>query len=382
MTSRQWAARLLRGLVVGALVPLAVQAADGVSASQILIGQTLTLQGGKNEYGAAVRAGVETAIAQVNRSGGVGGRKLVFKVLDDDNKPDQAEANARQLVTQDKVFLLFGSIEGGPSTAVMKAAIDLKVPFFGPMAGSPTLREPHQPLVFPVRAEHKEEFRALMAQAKSLGMSRVAFVRSDSETGQLHLANVERLAKEVGIAAVTDLPFKSDISDAQLAAMAQKIASSGAQMVFNHGGAGMYEKLIRQSRQTGVKAAFFGVNSGSTQLAKHLGDQAYGMIFAQVMPSPWERKTALTRAYQDAFTRERPGEAFSYGSLEGYLTARALVEAIKRAGPSPTRESFVSGLRNAELSVEGTKIAYRTGEHAGMSLVDLSIVTSEGRFRH
>lgn len=312
MASRQWAARLLRGLVVGALVPLAAQASDGVSDSQILIGQTLTLQGGKNEYGAAVRAGVETAIAQVNRSGGVGGRKLVF----------------------------------------------------------------------PVRAEHKQEFRALMAQARSLGMKRVAFARSDSETGQLHLANVQRLAKAVGIEAVTDLPFKSDINDAQLAAMVQKIASSGAQMVFNHGGAGMYEKLIRRSRQTGVKAAFFGVNSGSTQLAKHLGDQASGMIFSQVMPSPWERKTALTRAYQDAFTKEKPGEAFSYGSLEGYLTARALVEAIRRAGPNPTRESFLGGLRNVELNVEGTKIAYRTGEHAGMSLVDLSIVTGEGRFRH
>ena len=112
-------------------------------------------------------------------------------------------------------------------------------------------------------------------------MTRVAFVRSDSETGQLHLANVQRLAKEVGIAEVTDLPFKPDINDAQLAAMAQKIASGGVQMVFNHGGAGMYEKLVRQSRQIGVKAAFFGVNSGSTQLAKRLGDQAHGMIFSQ-----------------------------------------------------------------------------------------------------
>jgi branched-chain amino acid transport system substrate-binding protein len=371
---------LLAGLA--SFLSLPTRAADGVTAGQILIGQTLTLQDGKNEYGSAVQAGVETAIAQVNRGGGVGGRKLVFKVMDDNNQPDRAEANARQLVNQDKVFLLFGSIEGGPSTAVMKAAIDLKVPFFGPMAGSPTLRTPHQPLVFPVRAEHKEEFRALMAQARSLGMKRVAFVRSDSETGQQHLANVQRLAKEVGIEAVTDLPFKSDIGDAGLAAMAQQIAASGVQMVFNHGGTGMYEKLIRQSRQIGVKAEFFGVNSGSTQMARHLGKLAHGMIFAQVMPSPWERKTALTRAYQDAFSKEKPGQAFSYGSLEGYLTARALVVALQRAGANPSRESFVTGLRNAELGVESTKIVYRPNEHIGMSLVDLSIVTSEGRFRH
>lgn len=42
----------------------------------------------------------------------------------------------------------------------------------------------------------------------------------------------------------------------------------------------------------------------------------------------------------------------------------------------------MTGLRDAELGVEGTKVVYRPGEHTGMSLVDLSIVTSEGRFRH
>jgi hypothetical protein len=106
------------------------------------------------------------------------------------------------------------------------------------------------------------------------------------------------------------------------------------------------------------------------------------MIFAQVMPSPWERKTALTRAYQDTFASGQPGQPFSYGSLEGYLTARALIEALRRAGPNPSRDSFLAGLRNTELSIEGMKSSYRDGTHTGMSLVDLAIVTREGRFRH
>ena len=106
------------------------------------------------------------------------------------------------------------------------------------------------------------------------------------------------------------------------------------------------------------------------------------MVFAQVLPSPWERKTGITRAYQDAFARFKPGQAFSYGSLEGYLTGRALVEALRLAGPTPTRASFLAGLRNAELDIDGIRINYRDGDHAGMSLVDLSIVTREGKFRH
>ena len=358
------------------------QAEDGVSPQQLLIGQSITLQGGKNDYGTAVLDGVETYLSLVNKQGGVAGRKVVVKVLDDDNKSAQAEANARQLITQDKVFLVFGSIEGGPSTAVMKATTELKVPFFGPMAGSPTLRTPHQPLVFPVRAEHKEEFRALLQHAKSLGMQRVAFLRSDSETGQQHLDNVRLLSQPLGLEVVADLAFKSDIDDAGIDALVKQLGTSRAQVVFNHGGIGIYEKLIRKAESRNLSLQFYGVNSGSTQLAGQLGELGHGMIFAQVMPSPWERKSALTRAYQDAFKAHKPGKALSYGSLEGYMTARALVEALQRAGPNPTRASFVAGLKNADLQIEGQKVSYRDGAHTGLSLVDLAIVTRQGQFRH
>jgi branched-chain amino acid transport system substrate-binding protein len=380
LTEKRWLRAGMAALLL--LGAVAAQAEDGVAQKQILIGQTLTLQRGANDYGVAVSEGVAAALDQANRAGGVLGRQIVLKTLDDDNQTTLAEVNARRLVAQDKVFLLFGPIEGGPSTAVMKVAIEQNVPLFGPMAGSPTLRTPHQPLVFPVRAEHKEEFRALMTQARSLGMQRLAFLRSDSATGELHLANAQRIAKELGMELVADMPFKSDINDQGIAALVGQMATARAQMVFNHGGIGVYEKLIRQSQAAGLKPRFYGVNSGSTQLANHLGPLGQGMVFAQVLPSPWERKTGITRAYQDAFARFKPGQAFSYGSLEGYLTGRALVEALRLAGPTPTRASFLVGLRNAELDIDGIRINYRDGDHAGMSLVDLSIVTREGRFRH
>ncbi|MDO8905713.1 ABC transporter substrate-binding protein [Hydrogenophaga sp.] len=373
---------LLSAGMVGLLACTSAHAEDGITAREILIGQSITLQAGKNDYGMAVLDGIQTHLAQVNRQGGVAGRRIVVKVLDDNNSSAQAEANARQLISQDKVFIVFGSIEGGPSTAVMKATNDLNVPFFGPMAGSPTLRTPHQPLVFPVRAEHKDEFQALMAHAKSLGMSRIAFFRSDSETGQQHLDNVRKLSQSLGLDLVADLPFKSDVDDAGINAMVDQLGRSGAQVVFNHGGIGVYERLIRKTRDRQIKVQFYAVNSGSTNLAASLGALAHGMIFAQVMPSPWERKSALTRAYQDAFKAYKPGQDFSYGSLEGYMTARALVEALQRAGTNPTRASFVAGLKNADLQIEGMKLAYREGGHTGLTLVDLAIYTREGKFRH
>ena len=357
-------------------------AVNGVTPNQIVIGQSITLQGGKNDYGVAVLAGVQAYLDPVNVRGGVGGRQIVLKTRDDDNRVEVAEANARVLVEQDKVFLLFGSIEGGPSTAVMKAAIDLNVPFFGPMAGAPGLRRPFEPLVFPVRAEHRDEFRALIAQAHSLGSRKLAFVRSDSEAGVAHLANIKLICQELGMALVADLPFKSGVTDPQLDQLVTQLEQSGAQTVLNHGSIGVYESVIRKARAKGSKAAFYGVNSGSTQLAKHLGDLAQGMIFSQVVPSPWERKTAITREYQAEFARAKPGQDFSYGSLEGYITAKALVLALRHAGTNLTRDSFLAALDRVRLDLNGLTATYTPDYHQGLTFVDLSIVTRDSKFRH
>ena len=360
-----------------------LHAAEGVTAQQVLVGQSITLQGGKNAYGAAVMDGVRTYLDKINAQGGVHGRQVALRTLDDDSQAAKAEANARQLVEKDQVFVLFGSVEGGPSTAVMRVAVSHKVPIIGPMAGSPSLRVPHQPMVFPVRAEHKEEFRVLLEYAKMTGIQRVGFMRADSDTGQQHLKNVQALCQQLGLQLTADLPFKSDESDAQIAALAQRLGSSNTQLVFNHGGIGVYEKLIRQARQQGVKVQFSAVNSGATQLAANLGPLAQGMVVAQVVPSPWERKTAIAREYQDDFKQRHPGKAFSYGSLEGYITAKALVAALRLAGPQPTRESLVTGIEKAgQLELSGLRNSYRPGQHLGMQLVDLSLVNPQGRFVH
>ena len=374
----------VRSLVhVGALgiglAPAAFGADPGVSATEILIGQNITLQGGKNTYGVEVMAGIRTLLDQINRAGGVNGRQIVLRTLDDDNKADTAEANARKLI-QGGVFLVFGSIEGGPSTAVMKATEDLKVPFFGPMAGSPTLRRPHQGLVFPVRAEHREEFSALLRYGTSIGLKRVAFFHSDSEVGRQHLANITRAASESGAEIAVALPVKSDTGDVELDAFVKQLRESKAEMVINHGSTSLYERLIRKARATGLSSSFFAVNSGSTQLAAALGPLAYGMVFSQVLPNPMERKTAVTREYQEAFTRANPGHAFSYGSLEGYLTAKALVIALRQAGAQPSRGTFVRALEASDIDLGGVKLHYRPGDHAGSTFVDLALVTREGRF--
>jgi branched-chain amino acid transport system substrate-binding protein len=373
--------RTLFGVWLLCAFVLPASAEPGVTDKTILIGQNITLQGGKNDYGVAAQQGAKLYIDQVNAAGGVHGRKLVMRTLDDDNKAGSAQANARTLVNEG-AFLLFGSIEGGPSMEIVKVAHDAGVPFFGPMAGSPGLRRPYEPMVFPVRAEHREEFRALMGWGKNVGLKTVGFFHSDSDTGREHLQNVNLLAKELGMQVVMPLPFKSDLSDAQIDAMVQALANANPDIVFNHGSVGLYGKLIAKAKLAGLKTNFMAVNSGSSQLAKSLGPLGGGMLFSQVVPSPWERKRELTREYQDAARRADANAEFTYGGMEGFMTAKALMLALRAAGRDLSRASFVRALEGAQFDLGGVHARYRSGDHEGSRFVDLSMVARDRRFLH
>jgi branched-chain amino acid transport system substrate-binding protein len=359
-----------------------VHAADpGVSDTEIVIGNSITLQGGKNTYGVAAHTGMKLYFDALNAAGGVFGRRIAMRTLDDDNKNANAEANARKLV-QDGVFLLFGPVEGGPSGAVMKAAADLRVPLFGPMAGPPSLRRPIQPMVFPVRAEHRDEFHALMTWGKSTGLKTMAFFHADSDGGRKHVENVNLIAKELGMELVLPLPVKSDPTEADFDQMVKAIEAAKPGMIFNHGSPGPYQKLVAKVKAAGIRITIMGVNSGSSQIVQNLGPLAQGMVFAQVVPSPWERKREIAREYQDAARKAKADAEFSYGGLEGYMTAKALGLALKASGKDLSRAGFIKTLENSSFDLGGIRVRYAPGEHEGSRFVDLSMVARDGRFIH
>ena len=123
-----------------------------------------------------------------------------------------------------------------------------------------------------------------------------------------------------------------------------------------------------------------GVNSGSSQIAKNLGPIARGMVFAQVMPNPMTRTHETTREYQDSALKADPKAEFSYGALEGYVTAKAIVTLFEETGKQLARSSLLKNLEDARYDMGGVKLLYGSGNHEGSRFVGLSIVAQDGKF--
>lgn len=355
--------------------------AQGVTGSQVTIGQTVALSGSIGEHGRALTSGAQAYFYKVNRAGGVHGRKLALATLDDAGDSKRAQENARRLITENRALALFSGAEGGPCVAATTLAAELRVPVVGCAGGSPELREPFNPFSFPVRAAHLNEFEKLVEYAAVFGRKRIAFIHSDSDTGRKHLANVRRLADHYGVEVALALPLPSGKEVFDPAKMASEITKARVDAVLNHGSYGQYAEIVRAARNQGSTAQFLAVNSGAQQMVRLLGRDATGLIFAQVVPFPWFDVTPIVQEYRETIKIHAPQVEPSFSGLEGFINAKVLVEALRRAGRKPTREGLIAALESMRgYDVGGLTINYAAGSHQGSRFVDVVAVGSHGQF--
>ncbi len=119
-------AAVLAGIVASA-APAAHRADPGITSTTITIGGTFPLTGVASAY-KTIPSAESAYFAYVNDHGGVNGRKIDFKVLDDAYNPSQTVPDVQQLVEQDKVFAIVGSLGTAPGLATWGYTNQRKIP--------------------------------------------------------------------------------------------------------------------------------------------------------------------------------------------------------------------------------------------------------------
>ncbi|MBA2689836.1 MAG: ABC transporter substrate-binding protein [Burkholderiales bacterium] len=352
---------------------------DGVTATTITLGQSAAFSGPASSLGIEMRKGIEAYLNHVNSEGGVNGRKLVLKSLDDGYEADRAAANTKKLINDEKVFALLGYVGTPTSNASLPVFTAAKVPFVGPFTGAESLRQPVNRYIFNVRASYYQETEKIVEQLTSLGMKKIAVFYQNDAYGKAGLTGVELAMKKrkLPIAALGTVERNTvTVSEA-----VQGIATVEPQAVIMISAYKSCAAFIKEMKKAGSNPQFMNVSFvGSKALADELQQQGRGVGISQVVPYPWSIGTPIVKEYQKLMVVAGSKE-FNFSSLEGFMAAKVLVEGIKRTGKDLTRERLIASMEGLkDYDIGGFRVTYSPEDRYGSKFVELTVIGQNGKF--
>ena len=341
------------------------------------IGQTAALTGPLAFPFVEMNKGIAAAFKEVNDRGGIDGRPVEFFSMDDGGAPEKAAENTLKLLQKDQVFTLFAC---GGTTSVMgalKVLGEAKVPLIAPATGSDALR-PFNPLVFHTRASYAQELSKIVKQLGSTGFTKCAVAYFDNPFGKATLAAFEAAAREHNNTQWK--PFLITETPEGIAKGIEEIVQwqpySLISLAIGASGIPFYKGLRLRTKAPAFSISFL----GSRPLLAALGEASIGITVAQVVPNPSNPAIPLVRAYQSAIKKLGDVEV-GYSSLEGYVNARILIEALRRAGRNATREKLAEAMHSMRpYDLGGFEVRYGPNDHSGTDFVELTYFNGE-RFR-
>jgi len=352
-----------------------VQAEPGVTESRIVIGQSIGLTGPVAAVAQDIAAGLAAYVHHANKRGGIQGRRLELKTLDDGFAPPRAGENARVLAGE--AFLLAAPL-GTPHTAeLLKASTG--VPLLCPFTGAERLRAAPNRQLFHIRAGYKDEIAKMVEQLTTLGINRIALFYQNDPFGEEGLEHLEAALQRHGLKIAARATYERGSLDVGVAVKTLTAADPQAVVMFAVTRAAA--ELVKRMQEAGRAPQFLTLSLNSNDdFIKALGEHKRGVGNTQVAPYPWNSSLPLVKEYQQAM-RETGRQQFSYNSLEGYVCGKVIGEGVRRASPVLTRARFIDALESmGRHDVGGYEIGFSGTNHIGSRHVDLTVIDGNGRF--
>lgn len=367
--------RIIALLLTASAFPAAAE--DGVTDSTILIGQTVGLTGTVAGPVKEVNEGALAYLKVVNNEGGVNGRKIELRTLDDKFDPALTLANAEILISKDRVFALFQG-RGTPHVkGIMSLLAAKKVPLLAPSTGSSILHAPVHPMLFNVRAKYHDEIIKGVQHFTTSGIKQIGLLHVDDAFGLDGLEGFNKAMDKGGLKPAIIAKF--DRVKPDYAASADTIIKANPQALIIASSSKNTVEVIKAIREQGGQMQIMTLsNNSSASFVKDLGPAGAGILVTQVTPAPSHGSSQIVQEFKSA--AEASGATKSYAAMEGYINAKVMVEALRRAGRNLTREGYVKALESMQKVDLGVYISYSPLDHTGSDFVDLTMISRDGRF--
>lgn len=343
---------------------------------RIVVGQSVPLTGAADQIGLAFAAGSKLYFDAFNERRNPAWT-FELRQLDDGYEPARAANNAKKLLA-DGADLLYGFVGTATSEAGAEVAGQEGALLFAPFAASDRLRGTNMTHVFHVRPSLSDEAFKMVRHCATLSQDRIAVLAEDDAMGRAGLAAVQQALVEQKLpplVASAFVPVHSDKVDAAVATILKAQPHAVIQVSLFHSTA----HFIRKMRKAGFVGSFMnfsvvGIDPLFTELGKDIG----GVVVSQVVPSPRSSATPIVKEYLAAI--DNSDQTPSYEGLEGFIAAKTLAEAIRRAGPKWDKGGLQKVMTAmTDYDVGGFRINLRAGVRDSIRAIDLVTITADGK---
>jgi branched-chain amino acid transport system substrate-binding protein len=366
-------------LTIGITLSAAAQTA--VTDNKVVIHHIGPLTGVLANPNKEILDGARLYFDMVNAKGGVAGRQITLETLDDKQDTKESIRLFTELAEQKKVLTLFSPRTTSSTEALIKIAEPKGIPVFAPQNGGIAVTNPFKRHVFAVRASYQDEVMRAIQIQNSIGGRNFAFVTPSLESNKAFtedtMAGVELAKKKFSINHMTTHYYDSRKPDTAKSVAAILPLRPDIIMYFGSSGAADF---VKGYRAAGGYAQIISLSIGSTnEFVKSLGDQGHGAIVMQVVPSPYSPTTRIAREFVTLATEKKA--PVSYASMQGYISAKALTEGLRRAGRNLTSDSLVRALESFnQLDLGDYVVEFDKDTRLGSQFVEATIVNRQGRF--
>jgi branched-chain amino acid transport system substrate-binding protein len=316
---------------------LAVALIAGPAAAQdtIKIGVTQPLTGAFAASGNYVAQGARIAEEEINKAGGVLGKKLQLLIEDNKSNPTEAVATAEKLINSDKVPVLMGAWSSTLTLAVMPKLEEYKVPMLVETSSSGKITTSGNPYIFRISPTSEMEAKAFAPLFKKMNIKKADFLATNNDFGLGASKEFSQAAKdngvEVGVMETMD-PKATDFS-AQLA----KIKASGGDTLFVTTAVEQITLILKQAKdqQLSQRIITTGGSNSPDQLIAQAGDAANGSSHL-VFFTPWFPEAVKNPEIAKTFVALWNEKKHNVGGLtegfRGWDGLNVIAAAIKAAG--------------------------------------------------
>jgi branched-chain amino acid transport system substrate-binding protein len=350
------------------MFPLLAAAESGVTAKEILLGGSNAATGPVASVCYAVTHGQLAHFKRVNEAGGLHGRKIRYEVLDDAYSAQRAIGNVRRLTQQDDVFALFGGCGTVTAAGILSAVEGTDVPYLFPYAGLDKMIDPVKRNVFALMPLYSEQTAAIVPFAIEKSKPKTAAMFSTTVAGHeaWRQAARERLAA-AGVKLVIDSVM--EVTSPERATFVVQAKEKDPDLLLIMDTAPNAARfLIEMKRQNWKPRMIAGYSTLTDEtFLRAAAENAEGILLAPgivVPPTAPQAKQCVEELA--AYNKDLVPSHFS---MFGCLSARVMVEALRRAGPDLTRPKLVSTLeamKNYDTGLSG-KVSFGPSQHMGLT---------------